>query len=351
VNHNTISYLGIMVVSSNKPIFWDDISMKRRIARKNDIVTVEFKLEPNGFVTEPLFDTQGIVSFVLGGGNYLPGLHDLIENMSVGDNITDVSIDSGWGEPNPALVAKVSKEGQPSSGGLEYEKVKVGTELMLQNGINCIVTEVTDNYFVIDANPPLAGTSYNCQLTLLQVESFPNDKLDYAKNNDVGDNTGRYQVATFALGCFWGSELMFMRERGVVGTKVGYTQGNVPNPTYKDVCSGDTGHTEAVQVVYDSTVVSFERLVTMAVNRLGDSIFLLDQVGNDVGTQYRHGIYYHSDEQRYVAERLLKRMRDYKTEIKPAGIFYNAEDYHQQYLLKGGQSAKKGTKEYIRCYG
>lgn len=331
-------------VSDEEKLSSQSSVQEKRRAEMNDIVTIDFQLESNGFVVEPLFDTEGTVSFLLGRGNYLPGLHELVQGMKINEQIENVLLDAGWGERNPELVVKIPKD---EKSGMDYTKIKEGTELVMQNGVNCIVSEVTDDYFVIDANPPLAGASYKCSVKLLRIESPP-QHFEY-DNNSMNDS--RYDVATMALGCFWGGELAYMREKGVVGTKVGYTQGHVLNPSYNDVCGGDTGHTEAQQVIYDPEIVSFERLVKLAIERLGDSVYLLDQVGNDFGSQYRHGIYYHSDEQKVVAEKILEGMDGYKTEVKPATIFYGAEDYHQQYLLKGGQSAKKGITSNIRCYG
>jgi peptide-methionine (S)-S-oxide reductase len=144
---------------------------------------------------------------------------------------------------------------------------------------------------------------------------------------------------------------------GVISTHVGYTQGHKVSPTYKEVCTGTTGHTEAIRIVYDPNVVSYKSLVQLGLDRLGDNIYLLNQVGNDRGTQYRHGIYYHNDDQQRVADELLNERRrsagerEVMTELKKAQAFYMAEEYHQQYLLKGGQSAKKGADESIRCYG
>lgn len=150
-------------------------------------------------------------------------------------------------------------------------------------------------------------------------------------------------------------ELAYQRMPGVISTHVGYTQGHKEYPTYEEVCTGATGHTEAIRIVYDPNVVSYKSLVQLGLDRLGDNIYLLYQVGNDRGTQYRHGIYFHNDEQRKVAEELLLDRRsggrEVMTELKMAQTFYMAEKYHQQYLLKGGQSAKKGAAETIRCYG
>lgn len=105
-------------------------------------------------------------------------------------------------------------------------------------------------------------------------------------------------------------------------------------------------------VTYDQDVISYEKLVHFAMDRLGENKYLLNQVGNDRGTQYRHGIYYHSDNQKAWAEEIVKSFGDdCKTEVLAASRFWDAEEYHQQYLLKGGQSARKGDDSSIRCYG
>lgn len=190
-------------------------------------------------------------------------------------------------------------------------------------------------------------------MTLEKVEDAP-ESVEYKAGvgSDSDYNNSRYRVATFALGCFWGGELAFMRQAGVVGTKVGYTQGQQTDPTYQQVCSGTTGHTEAIMVTYDPTATTFADLVHLCMDRLGDNKFLLNQVGNDRGTQYRHGIYYHDDDQATTAQDILKTFgKDCKTECLPATKFWDAEEYHQQYLLKGGQSARKGDPSTIRCYG
>jgi len=228
--------------------------------------------------------------------------------------------------------------------------VQVGTELQLANGMTCRVVAVTDDDVTIDANPPLAGATYTANVTLDEIESGPSpEQFMYVPQ---GVQERRYDVLTVALGCFWGGELAYMRVPGVVGTAVGYTQGTVEDPTYQQVCSGTTGHTEAIQVIYDPSVVTYQQLVQLGMDRLGPSKFLLNQVGNDRGTQYRHGIYYHNDEQMNIAQVIIKSYGDTcRTECMPAMKFWTAEEYHQQYLLKGGQSAKKNAKETIRCYG
>jgi peptide-methionine (S)-S-oxide reductase len=150
-----------------------------------------------------------------------------------------------------------------------------------------------------------------------------------------------YQVALFGLGCFWGAEEIFWQIPGVWSTSVGYAGGTTPNPTYEEVCSGLTGHTEAVRVVYDPARVSYADLVA-AFYEVHDPTQGMRQ-GNDVGTQYRSAIYTSTPEQEQVAREVTERYQpeltkrgygEITTEIKPAPEYYYAEDYHQQYLIK-----------------
>lgn len=134
-----------------------------------------------------------------------------------------------------------------------------------------------------------------------------------------------------------------------MSTCVGYTQGHVERPTYRQVCSGRTGHTEAVQLTYDTDAVTYKELCDLFFDRIDAKT--LNRQGNDVGTQYRSGIYYHDEEQRVVAQEAKDKIDGAVTEILPATIFWPAEEYHQQYLEKGGQSAKKMCNDPIRCYG
>ena len=147
--------------------------------------------------------------------------------------------------------------------------------------------------------------------------------------------------ATFAAGCFWHVEDLFRKTRGVTGTKVGYIGGNAANPTYEQVCGGMTGHAEAVEIEYDSGVVSFEELLEIFWSNHNPTT--LNRQGPDVGVQYRSAIFFHSEEQESAAkeskERLASsgRFRDeIVTEIVPAREFYKAEEYHQKYFQKHG---------------
>jgi peptide-methionine (S)-S-oxide reductase len=149
------------------------------------------------------------------------------------------------------------------------------------------------------------------------------------------------EVAIFGLGCFWGAEEIFWRVPGVWSTSVGYAGGLTPHPSYEQVCSGQTGHTEAVRIVFDPKVVAYADLVR-AFYEFHDPTQGMRQ-GNDVGTQYRSAIYFTSPEQEEVARKLTaayepvimaKGYGEITTEIKPAPTYYYAEDYHQQYLFK-----------------
>jgi len=149
------------------------------------------------------------------------------------------------------------------------------------------------------------------------------------------------QTAIFGMGCFWGAEKLFWQIPGVHSTQVGYAGGHTPNPTYREVCTGRTGHTEVVRVAFDPAQVSFEALLR-AFWEGHDPTQGMRQ-GNDVGTQYRSAVFTQGDEQAQAAARsrdaYAKRLSEagygpITTEILPAGPFYYAEDYHQQYLSK-----------------
>jgi peptide-methionine (S)-S-oxide reductase len=147
------------------------------------------------------------------------------------------------------------------------------------------------------------------------------------------------EVAVFGMGCFWGAERIFWKLNGVYSTAAGYAGGYTPNPTYEEVCSGGTGHTEAVQVVYDPKKVSYDQLLKVFWENHDPTQGM--RQGNDVGTQYRSAVYTTTDEQyaRAIESRDLfadvvkgSRYGEITTEIAKAGEFYYAEDYHQQYL-------------------
>jgi peptide-methionine (S)-S-oxide reductase len=147
------------------------------------------------------------------------------------------------------------------------------------------------------------------------------------------------EKATFAAGCFWGVEKVFGATNGVTSTQVGYTGGIIKNPSYEQVCTGRTGHAEAIEIEYDPSKVSYEELLEVFF-RNHDST-TLNRQGNDIGTQYRSAIFYHSPAQEKVARHavdVLARAKIFKdpitTTLEPASEFYTAEEYHQKYLKK-----------------
>ncbi len=177
------------------------------------------------------------------------------------------------------------------------------------------------------------------------------------KNLKPPFEAGTHQ-AVFGLGCFWGAERCFWQLDGVITTAVGYAGGSTPNPTYHEVCSGRTGHTEAVLVVFDPSRISYEKLLQVFFESHDPTQGM--RQGNDVGTQYRSAIYTFDDSQSEAAktfaelyETALKRSgyRAVTTEIAAAGEFFYAEDYHQQYLAKnpGGYCGLGGTG--VACPG
>jgi peptide-methionine (S)-S-oxide reductase len=160
------------------------------------------------------------------------------------------------------------------------------------------------------------------------------------------------EQAVFAMGCFWGAERGFWELDGVFSTAVGYIAGSTPNPTYEEVCSGKTGHTEAVLVVFDRDEISYEELLKVFWESHDPTQGM--RQGNDIGTQYRSGIYYRDDAQQAAAVQSLQQFgvalqqagrSAITTEIVSAGEFYYAEDYHQQYLARnpGGYCGLGGT--------
>jgi len=154
------------------------------------------------------------------------------------------------------------------------------------------------------------------------------------------------EKATFAAGCFWGVEAEFRNIDGVVDAAVGYTGGTTVNPSYRDVCTGATGHAEAVELTFDPARVSYDRLLD-AFWEIHDPT-TPNRQGPDVGTQYRSAIFYHSAEQQSAAQRSLERViqsrrfrKPVVSQITPASAFYKAEDYHQRYLQKQGLASCK----------
>lgn len=149
------------------------------------------------------------------------------------------------------------------------------------------------------------------------------------------------QFATFGAGCFWGVEETFRKIPGVISTAVGYMGGQMEHPTYQDVCTDRTGHAEVVHIEFDPTQVSYEQLLDVFWKSHNPTT--MNRQGPDVGTQYRSVIFYHSPEQKNIADESIKKLTEqqaYKnpivTQVVPAEPFFRAEEYHQKYLEKRG---------------
>ena len=156
-------------------------------------------------------------------------------------------------------------------------------------------------------------------------------------------NDPELQTATFGTGCFWCTEAIFQNIEGVKKVESGYMGGHVKKPTYKEVCSGLTGHAEVIQVTYTPAEVSYHELLEIFWKTHDPTT--LNRQGNDIGTQYRSAIFYHTDEQKELAEGYMKELtaadvfdQPIVTEISPAAVFYKAEDYHQNYYNLNGDA-------------
>jgi peptide-methionine (S)-S-oxide reductase len=154
---------------------------------------------------------------------------------------------------------------------------------------------------------------------------------------DAKAPAAKSELATFGTGCFWCTEAVFQRLKGVSKVVSGYTGGHVVNPTYRQVCTGETGHAEAIQITYDPAVITFPELLEVFWRSHDPTT--LNRQGNDVGTQYRSAIFTHSDQQKKLAELYKRKIDTAKvyadpvvTEIVPSTIFYPAENYHQNYF-------------------
>lgn len=161
---------------------------------------------------------------------------------------------------------------------------------------------------------------------------------------EIGEKPAHLEKATFGAGCFWGVEATFRQMPGVWRTLVGYSGGHTANPTYKEVCGDATGHAEVVQVEYDPTKITYDQLLQVFWENHNPTT--LNRQGPDVGTQYRSAIFYHNDEQKQLAEKSKQALsasgkwsKPIVTEISQAKPFYEAEDYHQQYLEKRGMTS------------
>jgi len=172
-----------------------------------------------------------------------------------------------------------------------------------------------------------------CSKVTLGSKELPKEKSNTGERNTMSGDTSKYKKAIFASGCFWGTEYYMQKAKGVVSTEVGFIGGTKDNPTYKEVCTGKTGHAEACLVVYDPEQTNYEELAKLFFETHDPT--QVDRQGPDIGTQYRTEIFYLDDEQKEIANKLIGQLekKGYKvaTKVTPATTFWKAEDYHQSY--------------------
>jgi peptide-methionine (S)-S-oxide reductase len=180
-------------------------------------------------------------------------------------------------------------------------------------------------------------------LALLLVTGCKSNTLKPNEQMDINTNGIKTDTATFAAGCFWCVEAVFQELKGVLSVTSGYTGGKIKNPSYREVCTGITGHAEACQIIYDPKVISYDELLEAFWGSHDPTT--LNRQGADQGTQYRSAIFYHNQQQKQLAEAYKAKLNSENafekpvvTEISPAGAFYKAEDYHQNYFNENGNA-------------
>lgn len=276
------------------------------------------------------------LEFVIGEGKVIKGFDRVVTGLSVGGkNKQRVSPEDAYGQRDDKLTIKFpAKEAPPG--------LKQGAKVQLSNGAVALVTSLDSESITLDLNHELAGTPLTFEVELLAL--CPKASM---------------KTVTFGAGCFWSVELAYQRTAGVLETQVGYCNGTTDNPTYEDVCSGETGHCEVVKVTYNPSVVSLDDLLQVFWNKHDPTT--LNRQGGDSGTQYRSGIYCDSEEDIKVAKASIAAVQSrFKspivTEVALVSKYTAAEEYHQAYLAKGGRNGRpqdpsKGCKDPIRCYG
>jgi peptide methionine sulfoxide reductase msrA/msrB len=181
------------------------------------------------------------------------------------------------------------------------------------------------------------GEGYTPKNTRYCINSI---SLNFTPEQENQEQENKTERAIFASGCFWGTEYHFQKTPGVISTTVGYTGGHIDNPTYKQVCTDRTGHAEAVEVIYDPSKTSYEKLAKLFFET--HDFTQLNRQGPDIGKQYRSAIFYLSEEQKNIANKLIatleKKGFDVKTEVTKASKFWPAENYHQDYYKNNGKT-------------
>jgi peptide methionine sulfoxide reductase msrA/msrB len=265
--------------------------------------------------------------------NHKPGIYvDVVSGQALFSSLDKFDSGTGWPSFTQPLENTDVVEKKDTAMGMERTEVR---------------SSLADSHLghVFNDGPAANGLRYCINSAALKF--IPVDEMDQAGYGQLLDPFIKkglikpvvHETAVLAGGCFWGMEDIIRKIPGVIKTSVGYAGGNFANPTYEDVCTGATGHAEAVQVEFDPARLSYESLLNYFF-RMHDPT-TLNQQHNDIGTQYRSAIFYTSEEQKQTAERVKTRWdksgkfkRPITTEIAAASKFYPAEDYHQDYLIK-----------------
>ena len=266
------------------------------------------------------------------------------------DSSSKFHFDCGWPSFDDQIPGTVKM--QPDADGVRTEivcancgahlgHVFVGERLTPKNTRYCVnsisMDFVAAGTGTTDQTAGAGGEGRGRKDELSAVRSVP---LAASKEMPYGVPTNRTERAIFASGCFWGTQYYLQKAPGVISTTVGYTGGHVDHPTYKQVCTGRTGHAESVEVVYDPAKTSYEQVAKLFFET--HDFTQLDRQGPDIGKQYRSAIFYLDEKQKDTAVKLVGILKgkgfDVKTEITPAGKFWPAESYHQDYYKKNGQT-------------
>ena len=305
-----------------------------------DAVGVRFKAvtaDDARAVVDSSDSVRGDAYFVVGDDTVphrLPGLHAAVLGLQPHAPVTK-RLSAPFGLKSDEHLVSVPPQYVPPG-------LSVGVTVSMGDGRTGVVRSLTSAGCVVDCNHEFAGLDVDISLEI--VAHTPASRLE---------------TVVFGMGCFWSPQLKFDRLPGVMATSVGYANGQMPDPDYESVCTGQTGHAEVVQVRFDPAVVSFDAVLAYFFDN--HDATQVNRQGNDTGTQYRSGIYTTTPEQLLaaqaaVAERQAKTGKRIASDVEPLKKYYPAEGYHQDYLVRGGgqgnpQSARKLCNDPVRCYG